>query len=87
VRVHEAGVGKSSNEEVDRLSVSASGHELLSARLSPPPKADLLHDFTQQRGWVSPASCYAWFLIRLRISVMCFGYPPLKYSKVSGLAV
>jgi len=34
------------------------------------------------------ASSYkAWPLIVSRISVTCFGYSPLKYSKVSGLAV
>lgn len=48
------------------------------------PIAGLLDGLAHQR---EIGSRYAWFLILLRISVMCFGYSPLKYSKVSGFAV
>lgn len=45
------------------------------------------HKLTQQRDQVSPPNYKAWPLILSRNSVTCFGYSPLKYSKVRGLAV
>lgn len=84
------------------LTSTPSGHELPEAprqaarpSADTPPQALLLpisisvssHELTQHWGQVWLASCDAWSLILRRVSVVCFGYSPLKYSKMSGLAV
>jgi hypothetical protein len=70
-----------------RLARCALGRKQPRAMSVSDPKRTFSTNSPAARLGLLPARCYAWFLILLRISVMCFGYSPLKYSKVSGLAV